>query len=925
MHTSYTSAEYQVKVTSTLHTTMSDSANISAAEKRQNIRFAEKDEALRNDVRSLGQMVGDLLLEQGGEALFKTVESARQLAISRREGDQEASDKLDKLLSKMSAAASRDIVRAFSTYFQVVNTAEQVHRIRRRRDYLKDLDVRQPRALDATVFQLRDAGFEASATTELLQRISIEPVFTAHPTETTRRTILRKHQNIVRRMVDMQNPALTPHEVNACFESIRADITAIWQTEESPVEATTVFDEQEHMLFFMTDVVYRVIPPFYEALESALQEAYPDSTGIKIPNLLHFASWIGGDISSNHEISARTIRETMERQRSLILDLYYNDCLGLAEKLSQSSSRIDVDAEVKERIQTYTNQFPGIRGSAPHRYKNMPYRVLFRLICQRLQATYDDSAYPYESAEQFIDDLQLVATSLARRKGSNAGLFAVERLIRRAQTFGFSFLSLDIRYNAQDLQRVIGYCFGEDDWLQKPSAYRAEKIEQVLLVNDSPSVEPDNDAKRLLAIFQAITYCQRKYGEQAVGVFLVRHCRGVDDVLAVLLLARWAGMFGREGSVPLDVAPAFETSEELALSATLIAELLKSPLYREHLSARNMRQTVKLSAAGTRSDGSVAASRWTMQQAHSQLGTVFTAAGIDYTLFHGRGSFSGRGGVADSIACGHLRATEHGESVNERYGVRGIAFRTIEKAFNAVVMATAGLESKVTAITNHDEIMDVIALQGNETLANLAGEDNSFDKYFRLATPIDAIEQMQIGRKNSAEIDINVLKRNIPWTFAWTQSRFMLPSWYGYGSGLKFATERFGIDALRQLMTTWPFLKRLTDDVELALAVADMGIARHYSELAGNDLHSHFYPLIESEFNHTVAAILDIKQQKILLENNDTLRRSIRLRNPYVDPMSLLQVELLRRWRSGDHTDETLLTALLASVNGISRGLQTSV
>ena len=296
----------------------SEPQNTAATVKRQNIRFAEKDEALRHDVHSLGNMVGELLVEQGGEALYKTVESARQYAIGRREGDVEASQKLDKLLEKMSAAAARDIVRAFSTYFQVVNTAEQVHRIRRRRDYLKDTDKRQPRSLDETVYRLHDANLDPDAIERILNKIAIEPVFTAHPTETTRRTILRKQQNIVRRMVDMQNPALTPQEANACFESIRADITAIWQTEESPHEGATVFDELEHTLFFLTDVIYRVIPPFYEELDSSLGAAYGDEAkNISIPNLLHFGSWIGGDISTNQEFSARILRDTLARQRSL--------------------------------------------------------------------------------------------------------------------------------------------------------------------------------------------------------------------------------------------------------------------------------------------------------------------------------------------------------------------------------------------------------------------------------------------------------------------------------------------------------------------------------------------------------------------------------------------------------------------------------
>ncbi|MEJ2139230.1 MAG: phosphoenolpyruvate carboxylase [Gammaproteobacteria bacterium] len=892
----------------------------SASDKRQNIRFAEKDEALRADVRSLGAMVGELLLEQGGEALYKTVESARQLAIARREDDTEASEKLDKLLGKMSASAARDIVRAFSTYFQVVNTAGQVHRIRRRRDYLKDTDIRQPRALDATVFMLRNAGLNPETVQELLQRIRIEPVFTPHPTETTRRTILRKHQNIVRRMVDKQNPALTPQEFNACFESIRADITAIWQTEESPNEEATVFDELEHMLFFLTDVIYRVIPPFYESLEDALQDAWPDGPAFTVPNVLHFSSWIGGDLSANPEISARTIRETLARQRSLILDLYYRDCQGLAEKLSQSTSRVDVDQEILDQIESYGRQFPGGQGSMTHRYRNMPYRMLLRLICKRLKATYDDSAFPYESADQFIADLRLISRSLANRKGMNAGLFAVERLIRRAETFDFHFLSLDIRCNSTDLQRVVGYCLGDPEWLNHSSVYRSERIQKVLSVNDSPTVEPDNDAKRLLAIFSAITYCRRKYGDLAIGVFLVRHCAGTDDVLAALLLARWAGMFSARGAIPLDIAPAFESRAELAGASAMVSKLLRNPLYKENLMAQGAHQIVMLSTSGESSDGGVAASRWNMERAHSSLGKIFADENIDYTLFHGRGSFSGRGGVADSIACGHLRATEHGESVNERYGVRGIAFRTLEKAFSAVVTATAGLDKKRPDNGEWGEAMDTIAGCGDRMFDDLVEDGGRFNEYFRLATPVDVIERMRAGQAGS---DNDANRNGVPWTFAWAQSRYLLPSWYGFGSGLELAADHYGEERLQEMMENWVFFDRLASDVETALAIADPAIAKHYSKLAGDELHEKYFPIIVREFDKSIAMILKLRGQKRLLEKSDTLRRSIRLRNPYVDPMSLLQVELLRRWRSAGREDDTLLTALVASVNGIARGLQT--
>jgi phosphoenolpyruvate carboxylase len=904
----------------------SETQDTASTVKRENIRFAEKDEALRQDVHALGQMVGELLIEQGGEALYKTVESARLYAIGRREGDAEASQKLDQLLGKMSAAAARDIVRAFSTYFQVVNTAEQVHRIRRRRDYLKDTDQSQPRSLGETFDRLREAGIDFAGVGELLGHIAVEPVFIAHPTETTRRTILRKQQNIVRRMVDMQNPALTPQESDACFRSIRADITAIWQTEDGPTEASTVFDELEHTLFFLTDVIYRVIPPFYEALEAALEDTYGDEgRRIHIPRLLTFSSSIGGDLSTNQEISARILRDTLARQRSLILDQYHKDCRGLAEKLSQSLSRIDVDPELTERIESYSKQFPGTLGALSHRYRNMPYRLFLRLIMERLQATYDDSAFPYEGPQQFIADLQLIADSLARRKGANAGLFAVKRVIRRADTFGLHFVSLDIRHNAHELQKVVGHCLAQPDWLDQTSTQRADRIRQILLANDSPTAEPDNDAKRLLAVFRAIKFCKRKYGPRAIGLTLVRHCQGIDDVLAALLLARWSDLTNTDGSIRLDVAPAFEGDDELGLAPGLMDALLQDEFYKQHLASRNSKQTVMLSTSDSTTDGGVAASRWNMKRAHDELGRSFTKSNIDYTLFHGRGSLSGRGGISDGIAGGHLRTTEHGDAVNERYGVRGIAFRTLEKAFSAVMVATAALESDGAKHAAWSAVMKLIATESQQCFSNLASDPLAFDEYFRQATPVDVIEHMRIGRGTlSGEADSKTIERNIPRALAWAQSRHLLPAWYGFGSGLEKAFEVHGEATLREMVEGWPFFRRLINDVEIALAIADPSIAEHYSELAGTELHQRFFPDIHAEFDLSVATLLRLHDNRSLLENNLTLRRSIRLRNPYVDPMSLLQVELLRRWRDSDRQDETLLTALVASVNGISRGLQTS-
>ncbi len=897
---------------------------LSAAGRRQDIRFAEKDEALRQDVHALGTMIGELLIEQGGQPLYDTVETARQLAIEAREGDPGAAENLDDLVRQLSAPEAQEFIKAFSAYFQVVNSAEQVHRIRRRRAYLKDAAVRQPLGLDETAFKLRDAGLSLQDVGNLLEKLQIEPVFTAHPTATTRRTILRKQQNIVRRLIDMQNPTLTPQENRTCFENIRADVTAIWQTEENPAEAPNVFDELEHMLFFLTDVIYRVIPSFYESLHDALREAYGDAVDqLRLPTLVRFGSWVGGDLADDPETSARIIRETVSRHRSLILNLYYSECLALAEKLSQDSSRVGYDQKIDDRIGEYSGQFPNTRGSIPARYRRMPYRMLLRLVAERLRSTYDDDVYPYESVDQFIMDLELIDGSLEAHHGKNAGLFAVRRLIRRAETFGFHFLTLDIHEDADELQRVVGQSLGEADWASQSSEDRVERISQALEKNESAAPHLDNESKRALSICQSIAFCRRKYGRRAIGPFVISKFRGVEDALAVILLAGWSDLRRRDGTIAIDVAPMFDTVHELSRAPRIMQEMLSNPVYRRHLKARDNQQTVMVGNSEYSADGSFASARWALQWAQTKLVKLFDQENIEYTVFHGRSGEAARGGQAEDTAGGRLRATEHGEVVNERFGLRGIASRSLEKAFSAVAVATA-LPRKDVPEENAEwaTIMNQIALTSRDAYKNLVFESDEFPDYFRQATPIDVIEHMRIGRQSDRPQQDYLAgnTRTLPWTFAWTLSRYLLPSWYGLGAGLTAAIDAYGTDVLAEMNRSWAFFQRMLEDAETALAIADLDIAQRYSSLAGK-LHALYFPRIEAEFDRSVSTVLAVKQQTELLESSATLRRSIRLRNPYVDAMSLLQVDLLQRWRAADRNDEQLLSALLASVNGIARGL----
>ncbi|MEO8224906.1 MAG: phosphoenolpyruvate carboxylase, partial [Gammaproteobacteria bacterium] len=832
-----------------------------------------------------------------------------------------------------SPAESQDFIRAFSTYFVAVNLAETVHRIRRRRDYLREGKHRQPGGLEETLFELKDAGVRLDEVRNALATLHIEPVLTAHPTEPTRRTILRRQKDIVRRLIDMQNATLSPRELSADLENIRDDITAIWQTEEHPTEARTVAAEHEHVLFFLTDCVYRVMPVVYESCETALEAVWGEAGRMtELPVMVRLASWIGGDMVGRGEITARTIRETLARQRSLVLDLYHRECRELAEKLSQSTTRVGVSTELEERIRLYSGHFPNALGITPLRHRQMRYRVFMRLVMARLRSTDAEGLYPFDSAAEFAADLRLIAESLEANRGWHAGHFAVRRLLRRVETFGFHFMTLDIRQEALVNRRVIGRCLNEPEWLEQSPAYRLERLRHALAENESPARELDNEAKRAIGIFHAIAFCRRRYGKSSIGPYIISMAEGVDDILTVLLLAQWGELRKRSGTVPLDIAPAFETIHGLAGAAALMRQLYAEPLYREHLSARRRRQTAMPGIAESNVETDLASSRWALLKAKRELLDTARAAGVQLTIFHGRGGAIGTGGgkAHVSIRCapaggveGGVRVIEQGELVANKYGVRAIALRTFDQALAAGVRSLVRPSGPPGADGHVDweEAMQLLATGSRTHYQGLILESPGFADYYRLATPADVIERMRRGAGPEAGLAEGLLAAagTAPWVFAWTQSRNILPGWYGFGTGLERALEQFGEQTLQAMHEGWYFFRTLVGDVETALAKSDLAVAARYSALGG-ELHERFFHRIREEFEHTTAAVLRVKKQQVLLERDNTLRRSIRLRNPYVDPMSVLQVDLLRRWR--DTGDEALFNALIASVNGIARGLQ---
>ena len=901
--------------------------------RRQDITFEDKDQALRDDVRVLGTLVGDLIREQGGDDLFEFVETARLRSIRRRERNEREGEELAALVEDLDPEMALQVIRSFSTYFQMVNTAEKVHRIRRRREYLRDVEEFQPGGPEDTFLKLKASGMSLDKLLELIGSLQIEPVFTAHPTEPTRRTILRKEQQIVKHLVDMLNPTMTPQESTAALQNIRLLATTGWQTDEHPSEQMTVADELEHVLFFITDVLYRTIPPFYEDLEQAVQRIYGDEADdARIPTIVNFASWVGGDMDGNPNVNAKTIRSTLARQRALILDLYYKECAALSAKLSQAEDRAKFSDEMLKVVDTYRGVFQNAYHAVPARHRDMPYRVFLRLIQQRLQSTYDDDLFPYENVAQFRTDIQLIHDSLVANKGEHAGLFAVRRLLRRIDTFGFHLATLDVRQDALVHRQVIGECLGVDDWLELPAEIRTKQIIEAIASREGIPEHLSTQARKTFAVFQAIAFCRRKYGQRAIGPFIISMTQGADDILSVLLLAHWSELHNRKGEVPLDIAPLLETVDDLDRGPEILDILLSIELYRKHLHARDDCQTVMIGYSDSNKDGGLASARWALQNAQHTLAQAVQAHDIELTLFHGRGGTISRGGSKTHVAVlgappgtvnGRLRVTEQGEIINEKYGLRGIALRTLEQMTGSLALATAMPRHRGNDEPEWHEMMDVIATESRVAYRKLVYETPEFYDYFRGATPIDLIERMRIGSRPSSRRSMAGIEslRAIPWVFSWTQARFVLPGWYGIGSGLARAAEQFDDERFRNMMSEWYFMRALTADAEMVLAKADLGIAKLYSELAG-DLHETFFPIIEKEYELTRDLVLEYSDHEALLEGDITLQRAIMLRNPYIDPMSLMQIDLLRRWRESNCEDEQLFDALLASINGIAQGLQ---
>jgi len=898
-------------------------------EYRSSVVFATPDLPLRDDVRRLGAMVGELISEQVAPAFLDEVEDVRTAAIARRESQGPLAT-LSTQLAGRTPRQAEALVRAFSTYFQVVNIAERVHRIRRRRDYQRAGTKRpQPDSLHDALLALKAQGVTLEELAQWLPRIDIEPVFTAHPTEAVRRALLEKEQLMVAALVDNLDGQRTPGEQAADGERFRMALTASWQTADSSPVRPSVDDEREHVGFYLTRVLYRVMPVFYESLEQALRDTFGRT--LPLPRLLRFGTWVGGDMDGNPNVDAGTITATLNAQRQAVLELYLKDMLKLASLLSQSTELVGVSDAVLARVEDYRRLLPQVQ-SRP-RHADMPYRLLNDRMRARLQATLDDAPGAYATPDEFIDDIQLILDSLEANKGKHAGWFSVRRLLWRVRSFGFHLARLDVRQessvHAHALAEVLG---GVEAFAALDDAARAQLLAPYAAGTAELAAPADEGGQRLDKAFAALADARRRHGADALGTYIISMAHDRGDVLAVLALARRGGLVDAQGRVPLDIAPLFETVEDLQRGTATLHDLLADPVYRAHLVARDDVQMVMLGYSDSGKDGGIAASRWGLQQAQVELLEAAAGYGVKLTFFHGRGGSLSRGGTKTTHAVnasprgsidGRLRVTEQGEVIHRKYGIRALALRSLEQSAGAVLRASLRPRAAEPREAQWIPVMDIVAAESSRAYRAFVG-DAKFMDYFRQATPIDVIERMTLGSRPSRRLGQDAALSNlraIPWVFAWSQARAVIPGWFGVGSGLQAAADAGHEERLREMAHDWPFFETFLDDMAMVLSKGDIHIAEQFSRLAG-PLHEHFFPLIREELALTAHWVKRLSGQQELLEHDPRLALSIRLRNPYIDPISTLQVDLLQRWRESGREDEALLRALVACVNGVSQGVQ---
>jgi phosphoenolpyruvate carboxylase len=892
-------------------------------------------------IHLLGEMLGEVLRTEESDALFEREERIRGFAKGRRAGDASAAAALAEEVRELTPDAARVMASAFAVYFDLVNLAEETHRIRALRERER---TQHPAPIGESIgdamARLKARGVTAGEMAELLETLRIELVLTAHPTEAKRRTVLSKLQRIAQALRRLHDADLLPRERRAETATLRAEVTELWLTDRARTTRPAVTDEVRTGLYFVDGVFWETLPRMVAELTAALREHYPTLTAPS--RWLTLASWIGGDRDGNPSVVGAVTAETLRLHRGLAVERHRRSLQELARRLSVSRRRYPPPAALTAWLQA-RRPLPAHVAYLEERYGDEPYRLALALLVAELEAASQEDMTgrlldetPHRARIK-AGEIQEVLDLVARALPSALADDLLHTVRAQLAIFGLHAARLDIREDSGRLAVALG------DMLEKLGIDRgfAERTDQRraatlldLLAADPPppsalvaaAAEAGAETWRL---FRLLARAASVYGRDPLGPFIVSMTRGAADVLTVLVLARWAG-----GPPGLQVAPLFETLDDLEAAPRILRELFTLDVYREHLAAGGGEQMVMIGYSDSNKDGGYLAANWALYRAQASIARVCREHGVALTLFHGRGGSVARGGgpagrgiraQPPGTVQGRFRLTEQGETIASRYADPDLAHRHLEQIVSAVLLASAEAPDH-GAEREWGAAMDEMAHVARAAYDALVEGTPGFVQYWRAATPIDEIRRLRLGSRPAARRGGDLTRRDvraIPWVFSWMQSRFNLPGWYGLGTAL----ARGEVKRLQEMYAQWPFFRAILDNAEMSLLKADMGIAALYSNLMPDAvLAARIFSCIEAEYDRTRDFILRVSGHRELMDGDPIIQRSVHLRNPYVDPLNYLQVEMLRRLRGLSDPEgieaERYREVIVLTINGIAAGLR---
>jgi phosphoenolpyruvate carboxylase len=895
-------------------------------------------------IHLLGDLLGRVIAELESPQAFEIEERIRAQAKARRSGKPDAGERLRTEITRLTPNEARAMASAFATYFDLINLAEENERVnslraREAKRYPEPMN----ESIGEALAQLKAQGVSAGQLAGMLKNLSIELVLTAHPTEARRRTILSKTRRISDLLGQLSRESLLPREKEGILAALHAEITSFWLTERARTSNPAVTDEVRTGLYFIESIFWQTLPRIYADFDRALAQYYPE---LSMDHAwLRLASWMGGDRDGNPNVTREVTAETLRLHRGQAVESHRHTFQDLARRLSLGENRLAPPADLQKWLENRRPLPPHV-AFIEERYADEPFRLVVSLLAAELaEASQDNmtarllSREPH-TARVMPADLTRPLEIIARALPSALANEQLHTIRRQLQIFGLHAMRLDIREESSRLNAALGEILRGldlvDDFENLPDSERTALLNRLLAgplpaLAENPGVTAAG--AETWALFHLIARARQVYGEQLLGPVIISMTHSVADVLTVLLLAKWTGC--ADG---LSISPLFETISDLEAAPQMLSELFTSEIYRAHLATCLDEQMVMIGYSDSNKDGGYLMANWALYQAQENIAATARKYNIQLTLFHGRGGTVARGGGPANRAIlaqppgtihGRFRLTEQGEIIAARYSHPEIAYRRLQQIANAVLIASAPTsEAKMGhAVTPQwRTAMDSMSAQAHHTYRGLVYETPGFLDFWRTATPLDEIKRLHIGSRPSARsASAEVTKiRAIPWVFSWMQSRYNLPGWYGLGSGLSSFAN---LGLLKEMYAGWPFFRTLLDNTEISLIKADMDIAALYAELVPDpQLAGRLFGIIRAEYERTRDILLTISGHNELLENEPLTKISVRLRNPYVDPLNYIQVEMLRRLRALPDPESPaavpLRDAIVLTINGIAAGLR---